>query len=350
MIEEIISYIREIVFGGSSEDGDGEYESKELDTENYSLYEIGMEMCRYHEVGIGDYKNETHFGNESMESVLSEKYEYVEEIPRGMVEDLDKLLSRSVTSFESRQSGGLARSKVETFRKCFFDQFTEEQVVDVIKRIYMDERTDFALERMFDEKETDGHVFNFSIAEPGRAQVTMEGEPMPIETTQVREKSMEMKKLAGQFDLCESPIIETIEDTIEAEAQMLWDELDVYDQKKLDDGYDIHDPTYDILDPVYESIMEIEDASYSPDVLVANGIEGALDNIPKVCGLEVVYDETGAMDVPFIVADSSRVGYRVTSNPLSVYRPRPTVDPYVYRIEWQGNYAVTAEDAVRGPS
>lgn len=309
---------------------------------NRSLYEIGDMMCRHHPDGIG-YTDATHFGYDSMDIMLEDLYGGGE-ITMSMVRDLDQLLEDAEQTMEmARRCDGICPNKVETFRQAFFDQFYDTEIISAIGRIYdeiWDER--FVWDELFQQTYIDEFVYSYTVNETEPAVNVADRGVSSVQTTQFREKSVDMKKLAARVNVVESNITDALTEMIDMEASLCYEKIRVSD----DSGSIDTDDNWAYA--AYSAMDAVRNAGVEPDTAIVDDMDydtAAIDHL-----VDVYEDGCGVLDVPFVVADSTKLGYRVTRQQVDVRRPREIEYPYRYQVEWHGNYAVTMGDAISGPS
>lgn len=308
-------------------------EDKKDDLVDNDLYDIGDVMCRWYDDGIGSYTRAKHLGRRSMEAILRDWCEG-RQLDQDMVADLDRLLR------ESKRDHSLYEEKVEQFRDIFYQQFSDEEIRSVFKEIYENEKSRIALDELFEEKETESTVFEYHRypeSEPDPQMVSEEAELAP-EPMEFETETKELKKVGTILDLQETHITESIQSFAEEEAKLAWDALDVTGPRRID----WNDPTEEVFDAMYE----VESTGYRPDTMVVR-LPGSAST--SDFRFDVYEDGSGVMDAPFVLADSERVGYRVTGVPVEMKRTL-WEGSYRYTMKWTGNYVVTNEDAYAGLS
>jgi hypothetical protein len=313
----------------------------------YSLYEIGESMCRYHPDGMPGFQrtNAKQWDGYSMGVVLERRQRDVALRP-DMIRDLDRLLEESVDDsdryleYVEMDEPRITESNVEQFREQFFEQYSQDEIMETLKELYHEQyEANVALDKLVGSTETDGYSFTYRTNGFDRTSVTMDGESAGMETMSLREKSVEMRNVAGQLHLCESNITSVIDELIQCELELLLDKIDVSDESG---GLESEE---DVIQSALEARERIRDMGGVPDVVVFDTDEDWHGNI----GVAVHSDNTGVMDVPFIVSDSG-CGLRVTADSVSVSRPYGFRREHVYRLTWVGNYAIIDSDAVQGPA
>jgi hypothetical protein len=313
----------------------------------YSLYEIGESMCRYHPDGMPGFQrtNAKQWDGYSMGVVLERRQRDVALRP-DMIRDLDRLLEESVDDsdryleYVEMDEPRITESNVEQFREQFFEQYSRTEIMETLEDLYHEQyEANVALDKLVGSTETDGYSFTYRTNGFDRTPVTMDGESAGMETMSLREKSVEMRNVAGQLHLCESNITSVIDELIQCELELLLDKIDVSDESS---GLESEE---DVIQSALEARERIRDMGGIPDVVVFDTDEDWHGNI----GVAVHSDKTGVMDVPFIVSDSG-CGLRVTADSVSVSRPYGFQREHVYRLTWVGNYAIIDSDAVQGPA
>lgn len=331
------------LFGLASEVDGSVDEPDDTDFSQYSLYEIGDRLCRHYDDGIGSERRATHFGEYSMSRVLADAYEGVSLEP-DHVRLLDRLTEHAeLTSMQAKASGGIDPKKVETFREEFFDLFSPDEIEGVLSDLYVETYDEMLV---FDElvrpETVDGCEFRYQITDPRPAQIAMENESMGMRATNFTEKSVPMKAVGAQVHLAKSNVTDTIEDMVEGEARLFWQQVDV-----ANGAGDLDDDDFDsVAESMLESIRQIRESYGDPDTIVT---DEDFEWDDRIHGCTIVTDETGTMDVPFVIADSDHLGYRVSESPVETVRPDTTEAPLIYRVQWNGNYAITDQDAIAGP-
>jgi len=351
--------------GSDEQDADGGPDvdlDQDVDWSKHSLYELGELLCTYYPEGIPSFQsdNATQWDDYTISVVLHDTYNDVSTITPAMIADLDRLRAESVAEsdqlrHEMHTDGRryLRENAVIQFRRTFFDCFDTRAVETSLQRVYHDAREDFQLERIVREETTDHSVFEYRVPslDDRSAQITPEtvpdGDPIERQSVGFTTESASMHTLSCRLDLGESQIGDTIEEMVEAEARLLWDALECDESGRSagivrsDSG---RDPVYWVLD----AMQMVRDANGTPDRIVTDAASQAQYG-RRIHDCSVHTDATGVMDVPFVVADSDAVGYRVTASPLAIEQSHDMLDPYVYQLTWQGNYVIADPDMVSGP-
>lgn len=259
-------------------------------------------------------------------------------------EELDPRTFRALDALlvEAEDSVSFSRSEVCQFRELVVSHFDDARIADTLLDIYDAERESFepGLGSLFEERGVDEHYVEYEIRDEQDpvAMKAVDGSAVTVQSTSFTTTTVEMQRFSVGFDLAESKVVEPIQELVRHEARVAWEGCDV----------NMYAGTID-ADDVMDAALSVEDNAFA-DTLVLDSNVSPSDVGDIVPEYDVIIDQTGEMQAPFVVGDSARVGKRFI-------RERPTVDAMDehafdtrYVLWWSGNYEVTDPDAVVGPS
>lgn len=227
---------------------------------------------------------------------------------------------------------------VEKLCQKIFENISDQKIEEYLSLLYREKRKEFGLESIVSEVSTDRPEYSFHVPDPEPASVAPSGEAIPATSTSYEEKTVEMQNAVTKIELERDVIGESVREMVQYEADMLWDELDVvWTGSSVDD----------LDESILEARHEVMSRARTPDTVVLRGYTE--EDVHGIFDLDVAEDETEVMDVPFVVADSDGVGYRVTRSEVSVDRLDKNPWKHEYTLSWSGNYVVVDEDAYSGP-
>jgi hypothetical protein len=318
------------------------------DFSQFTLYEIGDRLCRHYWDGITDNvwpatNNATHFGEESMRTVLQDAYSDAE-LTTGMIRDLDRLTEHAEdTKMQAKASGGIDPDKVQLFREVFFEQFNRHVIAGVLRDLYAEIRDEqFALDECFQTEQIDAFEYRWDVRADTYSNISFGAEaPSQIEAQSFHTKSIEMRKLCGRLNIAESHCTDVLTEMIRGEAELCWDKMDI------DGANTVYETQDECLEAVFQSMDDVREAGGRPDICITNG---DMPQYEPLWDTDHDTDSTGVMDTAFVVADSGSCGKRVVRQPLTIEQQGLIDDEkYIYDIKWAGNYAVTQPDMLCGP-